>query len=133
MPVTVYSDRHAVVDPLPDKVMSNRDQTRIDLARRALMTLLEDGQHLLPGGVVERTMRCGKQNCRCAVDPTQLHGPYHQWGYSKAGRRYTRRLTDEQLERYGPEIERGRLLMELLAELDDAETTRVEQAEGWGE
>lgn len=121
-----------MADPQQDDDVTSRDQTRIVVARRALLTLLEEDRHLLPGGVVERLMRCGKQNCRCAADPTQLHGPYHQWGYSKEGRRYTRRLTDEQLERYAPEIERGRLLMELLVALNEAEITRVERAEGWG-
>ena len=111
--------------------MSN-DDTRITKARDALVRLLSEDGHILPGGVVDRMMRCGKVNCRCAVDPTQLHGPYHQWGYSRGGRRYTRRLSDAQLERYGPEIARGRQLVNLLAELDDAEISRVERAEDWG-
>jgi len=119
-----------VVDPQGAHV-SGRDDKRIRAARRELVALLEQDQHLLPGGVIERMMRCGKPNCRCSADPAQLHGPYYQWGYSKAGRRYTRRLTDEQLQRYRPQIERGRRLMELLAELDDAEITHVEQVEGW--
>ena len=112
--------------------MSRREGERIDTARRALFGLLAEEGHLLPGGVIERMMRCGKPNCRCNADPPQLHGPYHQWAYSKGGRRYTRRLTDAQLERYRPDIERGRRFMELLAEIDEAELSRVEQAEGWG-
>lgn len=111
--------------------MSRRADERIDRARRSLVRLLAEEGHLLPGGVIERMMRCGKPNCRCNADTPQLHGPYHQWAYSKGGHRYTRRLTEEQLERYGPEIERGRRLIELLAELDDAELNRVERAEGW--
>lgn len=112
--------------------MSRHDEERIDKARRALVGLLAEEGHLLPGGVIERMMRCGKPNCRCSADRPELHGPYHQWAYSKAGRRYTRRLTDAQLDRYGPEIERGRQFMELLAELDEAELSRVERTEGWG-
>jgi hypothetical protein len=114
-------------------MVSRRDESRIATARRQLVALLsEDGTHLLPGGVLDRMMRCGKPNCRCGADPAELHGPYHQWNYSKGRRRYTRRLSDAQLDRYGPEIERGRRLMELLTELDDAEVRRVERAEGWG-
>jgi hypothetical protein len=112
--------------------MSRRDEVRIAEARRRLVSLLSEDGHLLPGGVIDRMMRCGKANCRCGADPGELHGPYHQWGYSRGGRRYTRRLSEVQLERYGPEIERGRKLMELLAELDDAELNRAERAEGWG-
>jgi hypothetical protein len=113
--------------------VNSREEARVTMARRALVALLEGGHHLLPGGVVERMTRCGKPNCRCNADPPQLHGPYHQWGYSRGRRRYTRWLTDEQLERYREEIERGRTFMELLVELDDAEVARVERAEGWGE
>ena len=112
--------------------MSRREETRIAEARRALVALLSGNGHLLPGGVIERMMGCGKASCRCDAGPGALHGPYHQWGYSRGGRRYTRRLSDAQLERYGLEIERGRKFMELLAELDDAELSRVERAEGWG-
>lgn len=130
MSVTGHSDRHVVVDPSENTVSDHDERTAI--GRRALVALLADGQHLLPGGIVERRMRCGEPNCRCAADPTQLHGPYHQWGYTKGGRRYTRRLTDEQLRRYGPEIERGRQLAQLPGELDDAELSRVERTEGWG-
>lgn len=112
--------------------MSRREAARIETVRRQLIALLTEEGHLLPGGVVERMMRCGKPNCRCSADPLELHGPYHQWGYSKGNVRYTRRLSEEQFARYGPEIERGRRLMELLIELDDAEVSRVEAAEGWG-
>ncbi|MGH9030187.1 MAG: DUF6788 family protein [Acidimicrobiales bacterium] len=113
-------------------MVNRRDESRIERARHELVALLGAGGHLLPGGVVERMMRCGKQNCRCSEGPSQLHGPYHQWNYTKRSRRYTRRLSDAQLERYGPDIDRGRRFMELLAELDDAEISRVERAEGWG-
>lgn len=121
-----------MVDPLLGDTVSENDDARAVTARRALVALLAQDQHLLPGGVIERRMRCGKPNCRCTDGADNLHGPYHQWGYTHHGRRYTRRLTDEQLERYGTEIERGRLLTQLLAELDDAEVSRVERAEGWG-
>lgn len=110
----------------------NRDEHRIVVARRRLVRLLGAEGHLLPGGVIERMMRCGKPNCRCAADSPHLHGPYYQWGYTKERRSYTRRLTEAQFERYGSDIERGRRLMELLIELDSAEVSRVERAEGWG-
>lgn len=112
--------------------MSEHDERRAAAARQRLVDLLAGSGHVLPGGLVERMMKCGKQNCRCKADPPQLHGPYVQWGYSKGRRRFTRWLTPEQRERYEPEIERGQRLMELLVELDEAEIGRVERAEGWG-
>lgn len=121
-----------MVDARPSGVVSERDEDRAATARRRLVELLREDDHLLPGGVIDRMMRCGKANCRCASDQGELHGPYHQWGYSRGGHRHTRRLSDAQLERYGPQIDRGHRLTELLAELEDAELTRVERAEGWG-
>ncbi len=111
--------------------MSHREDKRIDKGRRSLLGLLAEDGHLLPGGVIERMMRCGKPNCHCYADPPQLHGPYHQWAYTKGGRRYTRRLTHAQLERYGPDIERGGRFMQLLVELDEAVLSQIERAEGW--
>ena len=95
------------------------------------MGLLAEGA-MLPGGLVNRMTSCGKANCRCHGDPPQPHGPYVQWGYSIGRTRVTRRLTPEQVERYRPEIERGRRFMVLAEELDLAEVRRVERAEGWG-
>ena len=108
--------------------MSRRDEERVERVRRQLVALLEEG-HLLSGGVVERMTRCGKPNCHC--QSSRLHGPYYQWGYGKGGRRYTRRLSKDQFERYGPEIERSRRFLELLSDFDEAEISRVERAEGW--
>ena len=112
--------------------MSTRDDERVATARRRLVDLLAEPGGALPGGIVERMMKCGKPGCRCKADPPQLHGPYLQWGYSRGRRRYTRWLTAEQAERYRTEIERGRRLMELVVKLDEAEICRVERAERWG-
>ncbi|WP_343577778.1 DUF6788 family protein [Mycobacterium sp.] len=112
--------------------MSAGDEQRSAQARRRVVALLEEPGNLLPGGLVERMMKCGKPNCRCKADPPQLHGPYIQWGYSKGRKRFTRWMNPQQRERYGPEVERGQRLTELLVELDEAEIGRVERAEGWG-
>jgi hypothetical protein len=111
--------------------MSSRDERRAEEARRRMAGLLAEGA-MLPGGLVNRMTRCGKANCRCRAEPPQLHGPYVQWGYSIGRTRITRRLTPEQVERYQPQIDRGRRFMELAEELDRTEVRRVERAEGWG-
>jgi len=112
--------------------MSAREPRRAARARSRLAELLAEDGGILPGSLVERTLRCGKQNCRCKADPPELHGPYVQWGYSRGRKRITRWLSAEQIERYRPEIDRARRFKELAAELDDAEIQRVERAEGWG-
>jgi hypothetical protein len=121
-----------VVDLCRSIEMSARDNERVASVRRHLVDLLAEPGGALPGGIVERMMKCGKPSCRCKADPPQLHGPYLQWGYSKGRRRFTRWLTPEQAERYRPEIERGRRITELLVHLDEVEIRRVERAEGWG-
>ena len=121
-----------MADPCTSIEMSARDEQRVAIARRRLIDLLAEPGGALPGGIVERMMKCGKSGCRCKADPPQLHGPYLQWGYSKGRRRFTRWLTPEQAERYRPEIERGRRITELLVHLDEVEIRRVERAEGWG-
>jgi hypothetical protein len=112
--------------------MSARDERRAEVARQRLVELLAEEGGSLPGRLLERRLRCGKENCACKGDPPELHGPYVQWGYSQGGTKRTRWLSADQLERYGSQIERGRRLKELMAALEEAEIRRVERAEGWG-
>src|SRR5664280_2612034 len=73
---TLYSDRHDPVDPINRWPMNARDEQRVATARQRLVDLLVADEGILPGGLVERMTRCGKQNCRCSGEPPQLHGPY---------------------------------------------------------
>ena len=77
-------------------------------------------------------MRCGRHNCACHADPPQLHGPYVQWSYSYRGKRFNRWLSAEQADRLRDQVDRGRRIKELTAELDAAEIHRAEREEGWG-
>lgn len=111
--------------------MSAGADRRVRRARAHLLDFLEQNDHVLPGSVVERSLRCGKTNCRCHADPPVLHGPYVQWSYTRANKRFTRWLTAEQNERYRPRIEAGRQLRDLVAELEALEVSATEQVEGW--
>lgn len=86
----------------------------------------------LPGSIVERMMRCGKDSCRCSQDPPQLHGPYLQWTRTVKGKTVTKLLTPEQLERYQPWLDNARRLRELTVELEALTIQTVKDAEGWG-
>ena len=112
--------------------MSARHDRRVQAARARLLRFLEETDHLLPGSVVERSLRCGKSTCRCHADPPMLHGPYVQWSYSFRGKRINRWLSHEQVQLYRSQVDRGRHLKELLAELDAAEILRAERDQGWG-
>ena len=86
----------------------------------------------LPGTVIERTMRCGKANCRCHADPPELHGPYLQW--TRKGRdqkTVTRYLSAEQAKRLGPWFDNARRLRALVSELEELSLRVVERSEGW--
>ena len=112
--------------------MSASDAQRAARVKGLLAALLAEEGEMLPGSLIERSLRCGKQHCRCKADSPELHGPYLQWGYSRGRKRITRWLSTGQAERYRPEIERARRFRELVAELEDAEIRRVERVEGWG-
>lgn len=112
--------------------MTAADDRRVATARARLTTLLAEPAAILPGTVVERWLRCGKRNCRCKAEGAQLHGPYHQWGYSRERQKVTRWLSADQLERNRDAFERGRRRADLLGALDGAEIRRVERTEGWG-
>jgi hypothetical protein len=109
---------------------AKRDDDRLERIRSELAALVVEGS--LPGSLVVRSLRCGRRNCACHGDPPQLHGPYVQWSYSYRGTRVTRWLSVEQADRLREQVERGRRIKELTAELDAAEIRRVERAEGWG-
>ena len=115
-----------------DIPVSAREVKRAEQARKKLIEFLTLGNHILPGSLVERTVRCGKANCRCHAEPPELHGPYLQWSYTRENKRFTRWLSAEQEERYRPRINAARQLRELVSDLERLEIHSVERAEGWG-
>jgi len=114
---TVYSVGHEEVDG----PVSARDVKRAEQARQRLIEFL-----------AQRTVRCGKANCRCHAEPPELHGPYLQWSYTRENKRFTRWLSAEQEERYRPRINAARQLRELVSDLERLEIHSVERAEDWG-
>jgi hypothetical protein len=113
--------------------VTKRDEEHRARVLEQLRDLLAITSRVLPGSLVERTMICGKASCRCHDDPPHLQGPYVQWSYTVANKRFTRWLTPEQQERYRGRIEVGKQLRELVVkELEWAEVFSVERAERWG-
>lgn len=54
--------------------------------RRALADAMGQIDGLLPGSVVVRHKRCGKQGCASTADPPTIHGPYIQWTEPRTAR-----------------------------------------------
>ena len=70
-------------------------------------------------------------NCHCHHDPDQLHGPYRSWTRKVAGKTVTRRLNDDQLNRYRPWFDNARRLRQLVTELETLSAQTAENNEGW--
>ncbi len=86
----------------------------------------------LPGTILERRIRCGKNGCRCGADPPQLHGPYYQWTRKVKGRTLTRLLSAAQLARYQSWFENAKRIRGLTSELEALSLDIAESAEDWG-
>jgi hypothetical protein len=97
--------------------------------RKALAEGLSQIDGLLPGSIVVRHVRCGKQRCACKADPPRLHGPYIQWTRTANGKTVTRLLSDEQLARYQPWFDNRKLLNDLVAKLEIASLNALDAAE----
>lgn len=97
----------------------------------AIVRRLAEAGFALPGTLLERTHVCGKANCRCTDDPPRPHGPYYQWTRKIEGKTVTRRLTDEQVARYGAWFDNAKRVRELLAELEALSLRVAERDEDW--
>jgi len=70
----------------------------------------------LPGSLVARRTRCGKQNCRCADG--ELHGPYYTWTFKAGDQVVNQAVQPDEADRHRAGIANGRRLRRLLAELE---------------
>lgn len=97
---------------------------RIDKLREAIAGI----DLLCSGTLVERMMRCGKPNCRCATDASARHGPYYQWGRMRGDAPAHRYVTPEQAVVLRQAIDNHRLIRKLLRAWE-AESERIIDAE----
>lgn len=101
------------------------------LAQAAIAERLAAAGFVLPGTLLERVHVCGKPNCRCMADPPRPHGPFHQWTRKIEGKTVTRRLTDEQVSRYGKWFDNAKRIRELVTELEALSLRVAERDEWW--
>jgi len=59
---------------------------RIRARSRELRLQIGRMDFVVSGTLHVRTKVCGKKNCKCATDPEQRHGPYHEWTRRKDGK-----------------------------------------------
>ncbi|GAC1363985.1 MAG: hypothetical protein NVSMB32_06060 [Actinomycetota bacterium] len=97
----------------------------------AIATALGEIGFALPGSLVERMTACGKAGCRCQGDPPVLHGPYLSWTRAVGGKTVTRKITEEQRQRYQEWFDNARRLHQLVTELEGLSIQAIGKAEGW--
>lgn len=85
----------------------------------------------LPGSVVVRTGRCGKQACRCRATPPKLHGPFRSWTRKVANKTVTRLLSEDQLADYQVLFDNHRRLKALVHELEALSLDIVDNDPRW--
>ncbi|MFZ0668444.1 MAG: DUF6788 family protein [Acidimicrobiales bacterium] len=102
-------------EKLFDVPLNARQARLLERIRTELATL----GPCLPGSVVVRTGRCGKQSCVCRADPPRLHGPFRSWTRKVAKKTVTRLLSEEELADYQRFFDNDRRLKELLKELEE--------------
>lgn len=93
----------------------------------ALARRLDEAGFVLPGSLITRQMRCGKANCRCHGDPSELHGPYLQWTRTAEGKTLTRLLPEAIADRYREWFDNARRLRATVSELEALSTAIVER------
>lgn len=59
------------------------------------------------GSVSERSMKCGRKECRCHQDPRARHGPYYSLTRMEGGKTRSRYLSTEQAALARQQIEAG--------------------------
>lgn len=113
------------------KLLSVRPTTR---QARALEHIKEELAALgpcLPGSVVVRTGRCGKEACKCRATPPRLHGPFRSWTRKVANKTVTRLLSEDQLADYQALFDNHRRLKELVHELEELSLEIVDTDPRW--
>jgi hypothetical protein len=86
-------------------------------ARRIAKEIAAIG-YVLPGTLLQRSLRCTKAGCRCHADPPHLHGPYWYWTRKVNAKTVSRVLSPEQVVDYQPWFENERKLRALVHELE---------------
>ena len=74
---------------------------------RKVATALAEPRPMRRGSVSERSMKCGRKECRCQQDPQARHGPYYSLTRAEGGKTKSRYLTAEQAGQARLQVEAG--------------------------
>ncbi len=85
--------------------------------RRIVQAIAKIGP-VVPGTLLERTLRCSNAGCHCHAEPPQLHGPYWYWTRKVNQKTVSKLLSAEQVAEYHEWFENERTLRALVAQLE---------------
>jgi hypothetical protein len=94
--------------------------------RRAIVAEIARLGPVVPGSLIERSMRCRNENCHCHGNPPHLHGPYWFWTRKVRAKTVSRVLSAEQAAEYRAWFNDERRLRELVHELEAIGTAAIE-------
>ena len=80
----------------------------VPAAVREFAAALAEPTMMRRGSVSERSMKCGRKECRCQHDPQARHGPYYSLTRAQGGKTRSRYLTAEQAALARQQVETGR-------------------------
>lgn len=105
----------------PEKPSAKRLRQRTAPLRRQISAM----DYACSGTLHSRTKVCGQATCRCAVDATARHGPYHEWRRRKDGRLVHSVLAAEQVEVVERAIANRREIDRLLAAWEEESALEI--------
>jgi hypothetical protein len=100
---------------------SSPQSPRIERIQRRILQV----DRICAGTVVERMKRCGKPNCRCAVDPAARHGPYYEWNRSHPDGLRHHVISPEQARQIRRAQESYQLILKLLEDWEEASVRMI--------
>lgn len=72
-----------------------------------------------------RTKVCGRKNCKCATNPKDRHGPYHEWSWRKDGKLWHKIVTPAQAKLLRRAISNHREIRTLLSLWEDETASEI--------
>ena len=79
----------------------------VPASARELGAVVAEPRPMRRGSVSERSMKCGRKECRCQDDPLARHGPYYSLTRAEGGKTQSRYLTAAQAALAREQLEAG--------------------------
>jgi hypothetical protein len=106
-----------------NKETSKKQTARVRAAQRSIELIRAQlaRVEVIASGSLRHIMKsCGRPTCKCVRDPTERHGPYHEWSHRQDGRQVNRSVSPDEADILKKAIGNRRRIEELLKQLESA-------------